>query len=244
MVAGGPYASTADWRRRNGGTNLSLSPVVRYGYDSVRYHPTAGPLDGASLLLELGGGYLPSREAVHGFARLDAERYFQLIGRSRFWLRAAMGTSFSPGGGSRLWERSWWLTAADNLRGYGPGDAAFLIGTHYYVANAELQLPLDPVLHLAVFEYMSAIGGMDFGGVFSSWSARNDGGTTVDGTVIDPGPWEARTLTGVLGVNATFGPILFRVHFGHPFGIGGVRTPALQSHQRWVTNITLRYLFF
>jgi hypothetical protein len=42
----------------------------------------------------------------------------------------------------------------------------------------------------------------------------------------------------------TFGPILFRVHFGHPFDLGGVETPALAAHQAWVTNVTLRYLFF
>ena len=240
LNAGSPYASTADWKRRNGGTTLNLSPVIRYGYDSVRYHPIAGPIDGSSLLLELGGGWLPTRSAVHGFARLDAERYFQIAGRTRFWTRLALGTSFSPGGRSKLWERSWWLTAADNLRGYGPGDEAFLIGTHYYVANAELQIPLDPILQLALFEYFTGIVGVDFGGVFNRWDNRRDG----SGNVIETGAWESRTLTGVLGVNLTLGPILFRVHFGHPFDIGGIRTPALAAHQRWVTNITLSYLFF
>jgi hypothetical protein len=240
LSSGSPYASTGEWRRRNGGLNLDLTPVVRYGFDSVRYHPTAGPVDGGSLLLELGGGWLPDRRAVHGFARLDAERYVQLVGRSRFWTRLALGTSFSPGGASRLWERSWWLSAADNLRGYGPGDEAFLIGTHYYVANAELQVPLDPVLRLAVFQYFSGVAGLDFGGVFNRWDNRRDG----NGNVLETGPWESRTLTGVLGFNLAFGPILFRVHFGHPFDIGGVKTPALQAHQAWVTNITLRYLFF
>ncbi|HET6440041.1 MAG TPA: hypothetical protein VFG59_18390 [Anaeromyxobacter sp.] len=238
--AGSPYASTADWRRQNGGTNPVLTPALRYGYDSVRYHPTAGPLDGSSLLVEVGGGWLPTREAVHGFARLDAERYFQIVGRSRFWTRLALGASFSPGGRSRLWERSWWLTPEDNLRGYGPGDIAFLIGTHYYVANAELQVPLDPLLHLAIFQYMSGIAGVDFGGVFSSWSARRD----ASGAVVDPGAWGSRTLTGVLGVNLALGPILFRLHFGHPFNIHGVETPALADHRQWVTNISLRYLFF
>jgi hypothetical protein len=238
--AGSPYASTADWRQRNGGTTPNISPVVRYGFDSVRYHPTAGPIDGSSLLLELGGGVLPARRAVHGFARVDAQRYFQLIGRSRFWTRLALGTSFSPGGVSRLWERSWWLSAPDNLRGYGPGDQAFLIGTHYYVANAELQIPLDPILQLALFEYFSGIAGVDFGGVFNEWNGSGGGNPNV----IETGAWQSRTLTGVLGFNVILGPILFRVHFGHPFDIGGVKTPALLTHQQWVTNITLSYLFF
>ena len=38
------YASTADWKGRNGGSNLDIIPVVRYGFDSVRYHPAAGPI--------------------------------------------------------------------------------------------------------------------------------------------------------------------------------------------------------
>ena len=238
--AGRPYASTAEWRRRNGGTHLTLGPAVRLGFDSIRYHPTAGPIAGSALLAEVGGGWVPDREAVHGFARLDAQHYFHLWGRTRLWARAAAGTSFSPGGESRLWERSWWVDPADNLRGYGPGDAAFLIGTRYYVANAELQLSLDPLLQARLFEHMTGIVGLDFGGVFSSWSERRD----ALGQVVDAGGWGSRTLTGVLGVNLTLGPILFRLHFGHPFDVGGVETPALAERQRWVTNLTLRYLFF
>jgi len=60
----------------------------------------------------------------------------------------------------------------------------------------------------------------------------------------DFGALDARTLTGVLGVNFIFGPLVFRLHFGHPFGIGGILTPALQDGTSWVTNFTLRYLFF
>ena len=59
----------------------------------------------------------------------------------------------------------------------------------------------------------------------------------------EPGAWEARTLTGVLGANVLFGPLLLRVHFGHPFDIGGQQTPAQQDGESWVTNVTLRYFF-
>ncbi|HET6412882.1 MAG TPA: hypothetical protein VFG53_12550 [Anaeromyxobacter sp.] len=235
-----PYGSTDEWRHLNGGTNLLFSPVVRYGFDSVRYHPTAGPLSGSSLLLELGSDWLPGRHAISGFARLDVENYLQIIGRTKFWTRLALGTSFSPGGVSRLWERSWLLTSADNLRGYGPGDEAFLIGTQYYVANAELQVPLDPVLHLPLFEYFSGIFAFDFGGVFNSWTGERD----ASGALIVPSAWDSRTLTGVLGLNVAFGPILIRLHFGHPFDIGGITTPALATHEQWVTNFTIRYLWF
>ena len=61
---------------------------------------------------------------------------------------------------------------------------------------------------------------------------------------VQPGAWQSRTLTGVLGVNVLFGPLLLRVHFGHPFNIGGEVTPALATGAHWVTNITLRYFFF
>ena len=41
-----------------------------------------------------------------------------------------------------------------------------------------------------------------------------------------------------------FGPLLLRVHFGHPWDIGGRVTPALYFHERWVTNVTLRWFLF
>jgi hypothetical protein len=47
----------------------------------------------------------------------------------------------------------------------------------------------------------------------------------------------------VLGTNLVFGPLLLRVQFGHPFDIGGIRTPALLHRTDWVTNVTLRYAF-
>jgi hypothetical protein len=72
--------------------------------------------------------------------------------------------------------------------------------------------------------------------VFDDWGRTPQGG--------DLDWWEHRTLTGVLGVNVLFGPLLLRVHFGHPFSIGGIQTPAMADGTRWVTNVTLRYFFF
>ena len=48
----------------------------------------------------------------------------------------------------------------------------------------------------------------------------------------------------MLGVNVLFGPLLLRVHFGHPFDVGGLETEAMKANAHWVTNITLRYFFF
>jgi len=239
------------WHLRNGGTHLQFGPTVRYGYDTVRYDPTAGPISGNALLLELGGQYLPDVRALSGFARTDAVTYFHIAGRAKLMLRAAVGTSFAPNDVGKNWSRTWWISSADNLRGYYWNDLAYLIGRNYWITNAELQLPLDPVLRLAIFDSIFAVAALDFGGVFNNWSTRDSCGARsnrcADGSVVSPndlGAWDVRTLTGVLGVNVLFGPLLLRVHFGHPFDIGGIRTPALLTGNSWVTNVTLRYFFF
>jgi outer membrane protein assembly factor BamA len=236
------YVNTDGWRDRNAGVAFNIQPAVRFGYDTIRYDFATGPVAGRSFLLELGGGYLPGREAIHGFSRIDAQQYFQLSGRANLGLRAAAGTTFSPNEQSRLWSRTWWLTSADNLRGFYPLDFENLTGLHYYVANLELQVPLDPIVRLVIFDYIEGIAALDFGGVFDRWSTRTSG--EVAAPLVERGAWDSRTLTGVLGVNVLFGPLLLRVHFGHPFDIGGVETPAMRSGDSWVTNVTLRYFFF
>ncbi len=228
---------TQRWNDRNGGMNFNLQPAVRFGYDTIRYDYATGPLAGRSLLLEVGGGWLPGPGAIHGFAHLDAQQYFQLIGRANLGFRASLGTSFAPNERSRSWQRTWWLSSADNLRGFYPFDVEDLVGRHYYVANAELQFPLDPLVRLFIFDYIEGVAALDFGGVFDDW------GTTTRNGFAAADPWDYRTLTGVLGVNVLFGPLLLRVHFGHPYDIGGIPTPAQQNGTRWVTNVTLRYFF-
>jgi hypothetical protein len=249
----GPYQTTGDWYGRNGGVTFNVQPAVRFGYDTIRYDFATGPVTGRSLLLELGGSWLPGRSALHGFARADAEQYFQLGGRANLGFRAAGGTTFAPDEKSRLWSRSWWLTSADNLRGFYPLDITDLTGRHYYVANVELQIPLDPFVRLFIFDYIEGVAALDFGGVFDHFDTREivaSPGTcrrttgSDPGVCLDPGAWDSRTLTAVLGVNVLFGPLLLRVHFGHPYDIGGVETPAMESNDSWVTNVTLRYFFF
>ncbi len=262
-----PTAGVADWNARNGGMNLQISPTVRFGYDTIRYTMATGPLAGSSLVAELGGGFLPGREAVHGFARFDAEHYFQLGTRANLSFRAAGGASFAPNERSRTWERSWWLSSADNLRGFYPFDLQDLIGLNYWVTNAELQFPLDSILRLFIFDNIEAVAAVDFGGVFNQFGTKEvpltpvpsinpDTGrpfttyvcdarhTTRSSDCVEPGAWDSRTLTGVLGVNVFFGPLLLRVHFGHPWDVGGLETQALRTSTRWVTNVTLRYAFF
>jgi hypothetical protein len=246
VVSHGFYPDTATWRADNDGFNFTASPTLRFGYDTIRYDYLTGPVAGHSATFELGGGVIPGRHAVHGFTRFDLQQYVQLGRRANIGFRFAAGSSFAPNLQSATWERSWWISAPDNLRGYSQFDYYDVIGRNYYVANAELQVPMDGVLRLFIFDYVEAIAALDFGGVFDRWQ-------TVPNAVRDPlthgltraeiGWWDARTLTGVLGVNVLFGPLLLRVHFGHPWDIGGFVTPALAAHDAWVTNVTLRWLF-
>jgi hypothetical protein len=237
---GDPWQDTEDWEEGNAGLNFVASASVRFGRDTLRYDLATGPLSGTSFLAEAGGSYIPSKAAMTGFFRLDAQRFWQIAGRANLMLRAALGTSFSPGGRSEAWERVWWIVPSDNLRGYYPGDDAFLQGRHYYVANAELQVPLGPILRLFIFDYVEGVAALDFGAVFNRYESGRDPGASF----VTPGAWDSRTLTGVLGVNVLLGPILMRVHFGHPFDIDGLETPALLLGDDWVTNITLRYFFW
>jgi Tol biopolymer transport system component len=249
LCGGGRLAGVTEiWRKKNVGTQPVATPVLRFGYDTVRYDPFTGPVAGSSSLLEVGGGYLPTREAVHGFARTDLATYWPIVGRSNFMLRLAGGTSFAPNRDSLIWSKVWWLSSADNLRGFSPFDFSQLIGQHFYVLNAELQIPLDPLIRLLIFDYLEGVAALDFGGVFNKLESRKGYRCPTPDTcgdyLLELGAWDSRTLTGVLGVNVLFGPLLLRVHFGHPFDIGGQETPAMRAGTDWVTNVTLRYFFF
>jgi hypothetical protein len=240
------YPNTATWRTENDGFNFTAQPTFRIGYDTIRYDFFTGPVAGSSLTFELGGGVIPARHAVHGFSRFDAQHYFQLGRRANLGLRFAGGTSFSPDVQSQTWERSWWISAPDNLRGFSQFDYIDVIGRNYYVANLELQVPLDAMIRLFIFDYVEGVAALDFGGVYDRWNtAKNPVRDPVTHgiTRADIGAWDARTLTGVLGVNVLFGPLLLRLHFGHPWDIGGFVSPALANHDAWVTNFTLRWFF-
>lgn len=235
------YQIAPGWEARNGGLNAQVTPAVRYGYDDVRLDRYTGPLDGRSLFLELGGVWVPNRSALSGFARADLSWWIRLVDRANLMLRLAVGSSFAADDAGRTWERTFWLSAPDNLRGLYPLEVERLVGTGYWVANAELQVPLNWLVHLFIFDYVEGVAAVDFGGVSNRLESRRD---PLTGAVIDPGAWDARTLTGVLGVNMLLGPLLFRLHFGHPFDIGGAPTAALVAGTRWVTNFTLRWMFF
>lgn len=244
------YDSQAQWERLNGGVNLVVTPAVSYGYDTVRLDPVTGPIAGSAVLLEAGGRWVPARRALSGWARADLAQWFRLVGRANIMFRVAAGSAFAPDQAGRAWGRTWWVSAPDNLRGFYPvpdcldfdrRPVACLLGSHYWVANAELQFPLQWLLRLFFFDFMEGVAAIDFGGVFNRWSTRRD---PVTSEILDPGPWDARTLTAVLGVNVILGPLLLRVHFGHPIDVGGQKTLPMVEGRQWVPNVTLRWFFF
>lgn len=207
-----------EWNDRTGGSEPQVLLSGSYGLDTVRLHPAAGPISGSSLLLTVGGGALPLRVSdrdapFHGWVEGDAQRYLYLGGRSVLLGRVAAGTAF----GGRF-SKQYYLSSVDNLRGFHWADER-LLGTMYYVANAEVSFPLDWLIHLALFQGLRGVGGVDFGGVADE----------VDRL------WEARSLAAVAGLDFLAGPLALRLHFGFPVQIG----PVLPSDGT-VTNVALR----
>ncbi|HVE87210.1 MAG TPA: tolB protein precursor protein, partial [Myxococcales bacterium] len=48
-----------EWNQKNAGPRPQTEGTVRFGYDTLRYHPLSGPLDGTTFLAEATGGVQP-----------------------------------------------------------------------------------------------------------------------------------------------------------------------------------------
>jgi len=217
---------------------LSLS----YGWDTTRYG-FSGAIGGTSLLVQLGGGDIPTRgyDGLYTYLQADAIHTLRVIGRSRLNLRLASGAAQ----GSRFGRR-FYLSSFDNLRGFRWGDAR-LLGDGYYVGQAEFQFPLDVLIRFAFFSGLTGVVGFDFGGVVDSNRAVQNhagrGWTKLHATLAEA--WANRTADYVLGVNFGFGPFELRVQFAHGINVGGI-VPEQDSHGNttWVPNISLHYVYF
>lgn len=213
---------------------------ISYGWDTTRYAP-GGAIGGTSLLAELGVGEIPTRGADGPFAYLqtDAIHTIQVIGRSRFNLRAAFGLAQ----GSRFGRR-FFLSSFDNLRGFQWGDPR-LLGDGYYVGQAEFDFPLDVLIRFAFFSGITGVAGFDFGGVFDTNLARLDHPGLSRFNAAFTEAWANRTADYVLGVNLGLGPFELRVQFAHGLNIGGLvpQTDA-NGNPTWVPNISLHYVYF
>ena len=213
--------------------------ALDYGWDTTRYGP-AGAIGGTSFAGELGIGALPGRgaDSLYWWTQLDAIQTLRLIGRSKLTGRAALGYAE----GSRF-GRHFFLSSFDNLRGYQFNDNR-LLGDAYYVAQAELAVPLDLFIRFAFFQNITGIVGVDFGGVVNSGAAERDhpGDSLLRAAVTEA--WANRSLDWVIGANLGLGPFELRVQFARGVSIGGI-LPEVDSsgNPSWVPNISLHYVY-
>lgn len=205
------------WQAAHGGYDLEGLGSARFGYDTTRYRYPGGPYGGGSVLIEAGAGWLPTRGETHRFATFDAQLHHRPLDLVNVHLRLAAGAS-----GGSVFGRQFFLSSFDNLRGYSVSDQR-LIGRAYAVANADLAIPLDALVRLAIVTSVEGIVGVDFGSVASDVSAL----------------WSGRVLGWVLGLNLGLGPFALRVHFARNVDIG-----APIPNAGWVPNISLRYAYF
>ena len=205
------------WRDARGGYDLEGLLTLRAGHDTTRFRFPGGAVGGGSLLFEVGGGWLPIRSALYATALFDAQRHLRTLGGVVLHLRLAGGVT----GGSPL-GRQFFLSSYDNLRQFQVWDLR-LLGRAYTVLNADLTIPLDALVRLAVISNVQAVAGLDLGSVAQSADAL----------------WAGRSMGLVLGTNLGLGPFEFRLHFAKPVDLGA----GVPSHG-WVTNVSLRYLYF
>jgi hypothetical protein len=142
-----------------------------------------------------------------------------------------------------------YLSSFDTLRGVNVYDARFLLGRHYYYANAELILPLNAVIRVFPFSSLEAIAGMDFGGVANSFSSSpgncpnslsSSSSAISTVTATSCSFFDRRVLDGVLGANLALGALIFRLHFAKPINVGVRPLP----DEGWVTNFSIRLAGF
>jgi hypothetical protein len=170
----------------------------------------------------VGGGTLPFHKPtaqVHAYSFLDAQYHLRVWILGVLHLRLASGVS-----GGSVFGRQFFLSSFDNLRNYQAFDRR-LIGTTYLVGNLNFEVPLDAFIRIAVFSNLKGVVGLDYGSVAQ--------------VVADLFP--TRTLAGVLGVNFGLGPFELRVHFAKPINTGNVNNGMPYD---WVTNVSLRYVYF
>jgi hypothetical protein len=190
------------WYALNNGPRAQTEASLRFGFDTLRYHPLTGPIDGTTVLLEVTGGIQPFNGETYGAFRLDAAHYIPIEGRAHVMIRGGAGSSV----GGR-YSTSFQLSSFDTIRGVpftGSTLRQWLFGRNYFFSTAELQVPLNNFVRLILFSDIEAIAAVDFGGV------SDDPRTLL----------HRRVLDYVLGVNFALGPLLFRLHFAKPVGIG------------------------
>ncbi len=206
------------WESENAGMRPRAEGSVSIGYSDLRGHPFTGPIAGSSAMLALSGTVDPTVPTGWVAARLDAEHYIPLIGRSNIAMRMSAG---QMAGGRDT--PGYYLYSSYTLRGVPLGTTELLFGETYGFGILELQFPLDALIRVLIFDLEGVIG-VDFGGV---------GDNPRDA-------WRNRVLDFALGVNLALGPLELRWHYANPVDVGGRILP---NDGDWVTNISLGYRY-
>ncbi|RAL22962.1 tolB protein precursor protein [Lujinxingia litoralis] len=207
------------WAGAHEGPRFQASPSLSLGYNTIRYHPGTGPIDGTSAIIETTVDAQPFRQEVHGSVRLDAERYFPIYGRINLSLRGAAGTTY----GGTL-SRQFYLSSFDTLRGVEFGDIDYLLGRNFGFIKTELRFPLNFLLRVPLIDIEGLVGA-DFGGT----------GNDLEDL------WRWRAFSPVAGLNFGLGPLVFRLHFAKPIDIGAPRLP---RDGQWITNFSLGWRYW
>lgn len=190
------------WRLRNDGLRFRTETAFSLGYSTVGLHRATGPIRGSALILTHTIGNEPFDDLAYQQTRLDAEHYIRIYGATNLLMRGAAGTTF---GDQRAPQ--YFLSSFHTLRGVPFGDTSFLLGRDFFYSTLELQFPIATLVEFPLIDVEGVVGA-DFGGVGN-------------------GPhdlWDRRVLDIVFGVNLGFAPIVVRLHFAQPIGIG-VRLP-------------------
>lgn len=218
------------WERENEGIQPEIDSSISIGFDTLTQSWETGPLDGNSLLATLSTYYQPTRQSWFGDVTVDAQHYIRLYKTVNLGLRGAWGQSFGD-----EWKRPFYVSSVDNLRGVPWYQFNYLTSEAYALGGAELQIPLDGLIRLLIFQNIEGIGGIDAGSLFSRYEDFD----------------ENRTAAFVTGFNFNLAIFQFRLHFAKSFDIGGIKPGEPREGETqpivpdgWVTNFTIRYLFF
>ncbi|HVO31804.1 MAG TPA: hypothetical protein VMV18_13750, partial [bacterium] len=200
------------------------------GFDTLTQSWETGPLDGNSLLATVSTYYQPTRNSWFGQYQVDGEHYIRVYKTANIGFRVAWGESFGD-----EWKRPFYVSSVDNLRGVPYFSYDYLIQNKYLVGQAELKVPLNGLIRLLIFQNIEGIAAVDAGSVFNKYDQFDAN----------------KTAAFVTGFNFNLAIFQFRLHFAKPFDIGGIKPgqPWSQDGQivvpdGWVTNFTIRYLFF
>ena len=186
------------WEAQNQGLRFHTEADVSLGFSTIGYHRATGPIRGSSLLLSHRVGTEPFDDMLFQQTRLDTEHYLRIVGAANLVLRGAIGTTT---GSQRAPQ--FFLSSFHTLRGVPFGDIDYLLGRQFFYSTVEFQFPLVTFVEFPLID-LEGVLAADFGGV-------GDSATDV---------WNRRVLDLVFGFNLGFAPLVLRIHFGQPIGIG------------------------